>query len=106
MLGMHSANYNKTRFAGDIRNNIYITVVARTNKSIVHTEMATQEKQVLQLNSLDPQALLQLQERIQADIERFAQSLQFFGRSSGIYNSAGKAINGLTDSSEGGATRM
>lgn len=37
----------------------------------------------------------------QAEIERFAQSLQFFGRSSSIYLSASKAIEGLNETSEG-----
>ncbi|KAF5828211.1 Prefoldin subunit-domain-containing protein [Dunaliella salina] len=59
------------------------------------------QEKVVSLNALDPQQLLQLQERLQGDIEKFAQSLQFFGRSSGLYHAAGKAINGLTESKEG-----
>jgi len=59
------------------------------------------QEKVLALNALDPQQLLQLQEKVQADIERFAQSLHFFGKSSGIYHSAGKALSGLTESKDG-----
>lgn len=63
--------------------------------------MDLQKAHEMQLHTLDMQQLQQLQERVTADIERFAQSLQFFARSSGIYHSAGKAISGLTESKEG-----
>ena len=58
-------------------------------------------ERVVNLGALDPQQLMALQERTQADIERFAQSLQFFGKSSAIYHSSGMAIRELGEGKEG-----
>lgn len=63
--------------------------------------MPQQQPEKLSLGSLDPKQLADARDKLQADVERFAQSLQFFGRSAGIYQNAGKAIQTLGESKEG-----
>lgn len=40
-------------------------------------------------------------QRIEEDVQRFAESLQFFNKSASIYSSAGTAIKGLHEAKQG-----
>uniref|UniRef100_A0A7S0WV83 Prefoldin subunit 5 n=1 Tax=Chlamydomonas leiostraca TaxID=1034604 RepID=A0A7S0WV83_9CHLO len=53
------------------------------------------------LASLDPQQLANAKRNIEADIQRYAESMNFFIKSANIYNAANTAIKNLGESKEG-----
>lgn len=53
------------------------------------------------LASLDVQQLTNAKRNIEADIQRYAESMNFFIKSATIYSSANTAIKNLGDSQEG-----
>jgi hypothetical protein len=62
-----------------------------------------QVARVAELHALDPQQLLSAKQRIEEDIQRFAESANFLSKSASIYMGASTAIKQLAESSEGSA---
>ncbi|KAL6762404.1 Prefoldin-domain-containing protein, partial [Haematococcus lacustris] len=54
-----------------------------------------------QLSSLDHQQLAQAKQKIESDIQRFAESMHFLSKSAQIYMSANVAIKSLSESKTG-----
>lgn len=63
--------------------------------------MAKQQEERVNLAALDAQQLANAKQRIESDIQRFAESLGFFNKSAQIYFGANAAIKELTESKEG-----
>jgi hypothetical protein len=60
-----------------------------------------QVAKAVELHQLDPQQLLNAKQRIEEDIQRFAESANFLSKSASIYMGASTAIKQLAESSEG-----